>query len=801
MPNQVSVPFKKTYTVEIRRAVREYIFKNHTDTHPDAFRWDISRWESLRKDGVGGVVHVDRVKSAISYHAQLVFILTKLPADIGLEIAYAPVFAPNALPVTLSNLIFERAGVLFNLGALFSQLAAAEDRSTAQGLKQAIAYYQSAAGTWRYLASSVVPQLRASVAEDDMPEDLTEAFVTSLESLMLAQAQECVWQRAVMDNYKNGLIAKLSMKVSSFYGDSLTTIRGASSIRHVFPSHWLAHLETKQLHFEAAAHYRKSVEDLEASRYGHEIARLTQAQAAAKKGNDIARRGGVTPSVFQDVKSLLDTVQKNSARAERDNDLIYHQDVPSSTALPQIQGVSMIQSSVHTALTDPKTVIGDDGVIFAELLGWGARVAIDIYNDRRQNWIKEEVLDRAQQLDDVATKTLESLNLPAALEALERPVGLPPSLLQKAEEVRTDDGPTRIETSTENVRKLAQQDMDILNEAMDILDQEAEEDEAFRAEAKADRPPSHESNKELTAKAERYRSILDQASESDEHVRQKWDEWEKNIVEFTWDEAQLEASIPSSTVSLSRPSSRSGTNPTQTHARALRVLLESLDDVTRKREDHVRRATRLAESEDITSRIIKAANAIEQWVEVQPARFEDVLEEELAKYNKFRVGMEETARDQGSLLQQIKERNELFLQSRREDTSIKEREHALQSLDLAYHKYKEITRNLDEGLKFYNDFATILTQFRDTCKDWVNMRKREIHNLTRVLSSVTLTPPATPASPPGDLAAQRPEEEQPPAEPPRAPVLGLPPPDSDEWESMELPPAPALHNSKHRPRG
>ena len=28
----------------------------------------------------------------------------------------------------------------------------------------------------------------------------------------------------------------------------------------------------------------------------------------------------------------------------------------------------------------------------------------DIYNDRRQNWLKDEVIDRAQQLDDVATK-------------------------------------------------------------------------------------------------------------------------------------------------------------------------------------------------------------------------------------------------------------------------------------------------------------------------------------------------------------------------------------------------------------
>lgn len=33
---------------------------------------------------------------------------------------------------------------------------------------------------------------------EDVPLELSEAFVGHLESLMLAQAQECVWQRAVM---------------------------------------------------------------------------------------------------------------------------------------------------------------------------------------------------------------------------------------------------------------------------------------------------------------------------------------------------------------------------------------------------------------------------------------------------------------------------------------------------------------------------------------------------------------------------------------------------------------------------
>lgn len=56
------------------------------------------------------------------------------------------------------------------------------------------------------------------------------------------------------------------------------------------------------------------------------------------------------------------------------------------------------------------------------------------------------------------------MNLPAALEALERPIGLPTSLLRKAEEVRIENGPTRIAASIEDVQRLAQHDQAILDE-------------------------------------------------------------------------------------------------------------------------------------------------------------------------------------------------------------------------------------------------------------------------------------------------------------------------------------------------
>ncbi len=92
------------------------------------------------------------------------------------------------------------------------------------------------------------------------------------------------------------------------------------------------------------------------------------------------------------------------------------------------------------------------------------------------------------------------------------------------------------------------------------------------------------------------------------------------------------------------------------HARALRVLLEKLDDMAKSRADLVARVKRLAASDDITPRILKAASGMEQWVNVQPAMFEDILDEELSKFDKFRAQLEEDARKQEDILKAVQVR-------------------------------------------------------------------------------------------------------------------------------------------------
>lgn len=96
MPNHLSLPLKKTYPVQIRAPVRDYLH-NHSQDHPDLYKYDISQWEALRAPCILPDARNDAADAFLwsvprlglkigltfcSYHAQLVFVLTKFPSDV-----------------------------------------------------------------------------------------------------------------------------------------------------------------------------------------------------------------------------------------------------------------------------------------------------------------------------------------------------------------------------------------------------------------------------------------------------------------------------------------------------------------------------------------------------------------------------------------------------------------------------------------------------------------------------------------------------------------------------------------------
>ena len=99
MSNLLVFPFKKTTVIPVSHAARKYIQDHLPDSNPDAFTWDLKQWEALRKQSSSDVIHVDLIQHFLecvagrgqvlsllipgSYQAQLMFILTKLPADVS----------------------------------------------------------------------------------------------------------------------------------------------------------------------------------------------------------------------------------------------------------------------------------------------------------------------------------------------------------------------------------------------------------------------------------------------------------------------------------------------------------------------------------------------------------------------------------------------------------------------------------------------------------------------------------------------------------------------------------------------
>lgn len=215
-----------------------------------------------------------------------------------------------------NNMKFELMNILYNLAALYSQLAVAQSRSGAEGLKTAVSYFSRAAGVLDHMQKAVLPELRMS----SPPEDMDLHTLEALKQLLLAQLQECFWKKAVMDGtYKDASIARLAARVSDLYNLAIESAMKSEAIS----SAWIHHMSAKHHHFAGAAQYRAACDCLEKKKFGEEVARLADAVACVNEGLKENRGGYLNKSVLEDLQGLKRKVEEDLKRAERDNDKIY----------------------------------------------------------------------------------------------------------------------------------------------------------------------------------------------------------------------------------------------------------------------------------------------------------------------------------------------------------------------------------------------------------------------------------------------------------------------------------------------
>lgn len=295
------------------------------------FKQDLEVIDNLRRDAIHvREPHISGIKKISAYAGQLSWLggkfpidvcqpvpfpqmYTYFPAQIGVEFSWYPALGYNTdRPIVENNLKFELANIMFNLAALYSQLAMSSNRGTAEGSKVAAHYFALAAGVLKHLKTEIIPELRTSP-----PEDMDDHTLESLQCLMLAQAQECWWAKACMDKYKDETISKLAARVSDLYAEA-----GDWGVKsEAISSEWIHHATAKHHHFAAAAQYRMACDCLEKRKYGEEVARLRDSITCVNEA--LKEQRYINKVVAGDLQGLKLKVTEDLKRAEKDNDLIY----------------------------------------------------------------------------------------------------------------------------------------------------------------------------------------------------------------------------------------------------------------------------------------------------------------------------------------------------------------------------------------------------------------------------------------------------------------------------------------------
>uniref|UniRef100_A0A8C6ZND6 Rhophilin Rho GTPase binding protein 2 n=2 Tax=Nothoprocta perdicaria TaxID=30464 RepID=A0A8C6ZND6_NOTPE len=187
----------------------------------------------------------------ISYFLQLGYVENRFfPPTRHMGILFTWYDSFTGVPVCQQNLLLEKASILFNIGALYTQIGTRCNRQTKSGLENAVDAFQRAAGVLSYLKETFT---------HTPSYDMSPAMLNVLVKMMLAQAQECVFEQISLPGIRNEFFTLVKMtqevaKVGEVYM-MVNTAMNQEPVKENIPYSWSKLAQIKSDHYKALAHY------------------------------------------------------------------------------------------------------------------------------------------------------------------------------------------------------------------------------------------------------------------------------------------------------------------------------------------------------------------------------------------------------------------------------------------------------------------------------------------------------------------------------------------------------------------
>ena len=708
--------------------IRSYIENTFSPEEATSSEEDLTRLGLLRSEiVVDQQTHEQRRETLLAYYRALCVVESRFPISkqsghIDVAFSWADAFKTNKR-VSIANVHFEKAAVVFNLGASWSQLGLAADRATPDGIKTAAHAFQQAAGAFTMLRDDVLGKV-SGVGGGDATVDLTEECAGMLVSLHLAQAQECFYDKAATDGKSAGILVKLAQQTHLFYEEVKTALASPPLSEH-FEKSWSAHVAAKDamFHAEALSRAAKMAEE-DAEDIGSAVARLLVASTELHAAHRLAKNtGGISVHCVGAVATLRDAVDEQLRRAQRDNECVYMERVPAYEDVAPLGAAAVVK-----AVRPPAEAVDASAEdMFAAIVPESGFKALSKYTEKVDALIREEndVLALASDEARIALREMELPELLIAAEAgarAESPPGcgqeaaagsgkgLPSPLDEEVASIQGAGGLAALKGGLPRLADINEACTQQIGAAESMLDAEATEDEACRGAygpAAWTRPPSASLTVNLKEKLTSFRNNLGQAARSDDSLRRRIDDGVDGVCGVL-DPVNLAAATPKLTAPMLATLEESDALP------SLRGALEDLEAVGGERAGIEEMMRRIKDEDNIMSKVM-----------AKTENYDDLFKTELAKYDRAREAIATNVSSQADILSRLRGTHARFTQMYDVSAWRAATDAHASSVRVAVAHYHELSSGLEQGLTFYSGFTEAVNRVAGECEGFVENRRRE----------------------------------------------------------------------------
>ncbi|XP_048040943.1 rhophilin-2 isoform X2 [Megalobrama amblycephala] len=246
----IPLGLKETKDVDFSVPLKDFILEHYSEDGSN-FQDQIDDLMDLRQACRTPSRNPSGVDLLSNYYSQLSFLETRFfspTRQLGIFFTWYDSF--TGMPVCQQNVSLEKASILFNMAALYSQIGTRADRQTQAGLEDAIAAFQKSAGVLHFLKETFT---------HTPSYDMSPAMLSMLIRMMLAQAQECMFEQITLPGIRNEFFGLLKMaQEAAKVGETYSHVHQSmiqTPIKNNVPFFWttMSHLKTN--HYNSLAHY------------------------------------------------------------------------------------------------------------------------------------------------------------------------------------------------------------------------------------------------------------------------------------------------------------------------------------------------------------------------------------------------------------------------------------------------------------------------------------------------------------------------------------------------------------------